>query len=150
MDVSLRIASAGWQEAVAAPDGLCRRAVKAAAEEADRTPAGAIDLLLTDDKEIARLNRTWRNKEGPTNVLSFPDGESEGGGDIAIALETVQREAAKQGRNVDDHLAHLVVHGVLHLLGDRHDTDAAAERMERREVAALARIGVANPYGAKP
>ncbi len=150
MDLSLRIADSGWRKKVKAPARLCRQAVRAALVEADGNGNGAIALLLTDDEEVARLNEVWRGKAGPTNVLSFPDSGAEGGGDIAIALGTVLREADACGRSAAHHLSHLVVHGVLHLLGYRHDSDSEAAQMERQEAAALARIGVPDPYGRRP
>lgn len=150
MDLSLRIADPGWRREIASPAALCRRAVRAAVAEGGGAKGGDISLLLTGDSEVARLNMVWRGKSGPTNVLSFPADGEDGGGDIAIALETTRREAAEQGSAPDRHLAHLVVHGVLHLLGFRHDSDEAAERMERRETAALARLDMPDPHGTRP
>lgn len=150
MDLSLRISDSGWRREVKAPARLCRRAVRAALDEVEGSGNGAIALLLTNDEEIAQLNEVWRGKAGPTNVLSFPDGEAHGGGDIVVALGTVLREANACGRSAGHHLSHLVVHGVLHLLGYRHDSDSEAAQMERQEAAALARIGVPDPYGRRP
>jgi probable rRNA maturation factor len=95
------------------------------------------------------LNRLWRGKDAPTNVLSFPaDADRDRGflGDIVLAYETAYREAKERGISLADHASHLVVHGMLHLLGFDHDGDADAERMERVEGSALASIGVADPY----
>lgn len=117
-------------------------------------------LLFTDDAEIRVLNREWRAKDKPTNVLSFPmlgraellalaaDGPPELLGDIALSLETCTREAAEKGASLQDHAAHLIVHGLLHLAGHDHETgpeDAAA--MEALEIKALALLGIADPYG---
>ena len=108
-------------------------------------------VLLTGDASIRRLNAQWRQIDKPTNVLSFPPPSQQQGpvrslGDIAIAYETTAREAAEEGKPFTNHLAHLAVHGFLHLLGHDHGTDAAAERMEGLERAILARLGVPDPY----
>jgi probable rRNA maturation factor len=113
-----------------------------------------LSVLLCDDKTVARLNAQWRGQQKPTNVLSFPAPPPQGAvpdekiplGDIAIAYETLAREAEENGKTVSEHLSHLVVHGFLHLLGYDHHMDDEAERMERLERDILARIGVANPY----
>jgi probable rRNA maturation factor len=116
------------------------------------TPAPCeITIALTDDKEMRVLNRTWRSKDQPTNVLSFPAGDAPAQhgvlGDVAIAYETTQCEAEEAGIALSDHVSHLVVHGVLHLLGFDHLNDAEAEQMEDLERKALASLGVADPYG---
>ncbi|MBM3561229.1 MAG: rRNA maturation RNase YbeY, partial [Alphaproteobacteria bacterium] len=113
-----------------------------------------------DDAELRALNRNWRGRDKPTNVLSFPagdDGETAAAqaralwlGDVVIAAETVQAEASDAGMTIADHLAHLVVHGVLHLLGHDHELAAEATRMEALERAILARLGIADPYGDDP
>jgi probable rRNA maturation factor len=115
-----------------------------------------VSVLLCDDKAIARLNAQWRGQQKPTNVLSFPAPPLQGAvpdekiplGDIAIAYETLAREAEESGKTISEHLSHLVVHGFLHLLGYDHHMDDEAERMERMERDILARIGVADPYAA--
>jgi probable rRNA maturation factor len=107
-------------------------------------------ILLTDDAEMRDLNRTWRGKDEPTNVLSFPAGDTpvEDGalGDVAIAYETAKAEADQAGIPLSDHVSHLVVHGVLHLLGFDHLDDAEADKMEDLEREALASLGIADPY----
>lgn len=109
-----------------------------------------LTIVLTDDTEMRDLNREWRGKDMATNVLSFPTGEALGEplllGDVVIAYETAQQEADESGISLADHISHLVVHGVLHLLGLDHDKDEAAERMEDLERRALASLGVADPY----
>lgn len=108
-------------------------------------------ILLTDDAEMCALNRTWRGKDEPTNVLSFPAGGTPGDdgalGDVAIAYETAKAEADQAGIPLSDHVSHLVVHGVLHLLGFDHLDDAQADKMEDLETEALASLGIADPYG---
>ena len=120
-------------------------------------------LLFTSDAEVHALNREWRDRDKPTNVLSFPmlerddllalgpDGPPELLGDIALAFETCRREAADKGIPLDHHAAHLIVHGLLHLAGHDHEIgDAEAEAMETLETKALAGLGIADPYGAVP
>jgi len=109
-------------------------------------------LMLTDDAQIQELNRNWRGKDKPTNVLSFPAPEQPGLngprhlGDIALAYETLVRESEEESKELAHHFAHLIVHGVLHLLGYDHETEAEAEIMEGLEVKALATLGIADPY----
>ncbi|MFZ2870878.1 MAG: rRNA maturation RNase YbeY [Zavarzinia sp.] len=117
-----------------------------------------IAITLSDDAEVRVLNRDWRGKDKPTNVLSFPGLEGAMAallppdaprplGDVILALETCRREAVDQGKSLADHARHLVVHGVLHLLGFDHEDDAEAEEMEAMETAVLAGLGIADPYG---
>lgn len=119
----------------------------AAAAYSERV-AGSVSLLLGDDAAIAALNRDFRGKDGPTNVLSFPPAPPADGflGDIALAAETIAAEAAFQGKSFQNHAAHLVVHGFLHLLGYDHMTDSEAEQMEAKERAILTSIGIDDPY----
>lgn len=119
----------------------------AAAAEAEGKK-GVVSLLLGDDVTIAALNKQWRGKDGPTNVLSFPAPriDPEFLGDIAMAAETIAEEANFQGKRFEHHAAHLVVHGFLHLIGYDHETSADAERMEGRERAILASLGIEDPY----
>lgn len=111
-----------------------------------------MSLMLTDDAAIRKLNQTWRDKDKPTNVLSWPAADpddlahSPHCGDIAVAYETLAREAAEEGKTVGDHFSHLVVHGVLHLLGYDHETDDEADEMEQLETDILAGLGVSDPY----
>jgi probable rRNA maturation factor len=110
--------------------------------------------VLTDDAEMRTLNRTWRGKDASTNVLSFPAGEPRGEtpgepcalGDVVLAAETVLTEADAQGVEAADHVAHLVVHGMLHLLGFDHEREADTLRMEALETKVLAGLGIADPY----
>ena len=112
-------------------------------------PAGAeLAVTFTDDAHIRLLNRQFRKKDRPTNVLSFPAGPPGSMllGDIVLAEETVSREAAEQGIGRNDHLIHLIVHGFLHLMGHDHEVESEALAMERLETAILAAIGIADPY----
>ena len=121
------------------------------AEATPSLPASyEITIVLTDDSEMRTLNREWRDKDAPTNVLSFPAGEAPGEpgalGDVVIAYETAAKEATDESLTLPDHISHLVVHGVLHLLGYDHMRDDEAERMEDLERRGLASLGIADPY----
>jgi probable rRNA maturation factor len=124
------------------------------------SPRLSASLLFTSDEEVHALNREWRERDKPTNVLSFPmlervellglalEGPPAMLGDVALAYETCAREAAEKGIPLEHHAAHLVVHGLLHLAGHDHELgERDAEEMEALEVKALALIGVADPYG---
>jgi probable rRNA maturation factor len=127
---------------------LCRRAARAALAGARRR--GRPCIVLADDACVRDLNRRYRGRNKPTNVLSFPAAEARAArllGDVVLARETVRAEARAAGIRADDHVAHLVVHGVLHLLGWDHVRDAEANAMEALEARVLARLGVADPYG---
>ena len=122
-----------------------------AAAAAAEGKQGEVSLLLGDDAAIAELNRQWRGRNGPTNVLSFPAAAPQGAaptflGDIALAAETIAAEAEFQGKRFEAHAAHLVVHGFLHLLGYDHENPSEAEAMEARERAILISIGIEDPY----
>lgn len=129
-----------------------RAALNGAAEDgAGGAADGAISLRLVGLEEGARLNSTWRQKAGPTNVLAFPGPPPMAGqpieyGDLVICLPVVTREAAEQGKEPVRHLAHLVVHGTLHLLGYTHDDLADAAYMEALETRVLAGLGIPDPY----
>lgn len=143
-------------------DDLAARAAAAAEEIAPElaNPRLSASLLFTSDEEIHVLNREWRQRDKPTNVLSFPmlerddlldlapDGPPELLGDIALAYETCAREADEKGVPLAHHAAHLIVHGLLHLAGHDHEISTAdAEAMEALETKALAICGIADPYG---
>ncbi len=153
IDLDIAVESDLWS-ALGDGEALARRAVEAALALALGGPAGpvAVSVLFADDAAVRELNRTWRGEDKPTNVLSFPALQPAGApgpralGDLALAFETLAREAQAEGKPLADHAAHLIVHGVLHLVGYDHQTEAQAEAMEALEVEALARLGIANPY----
>jgi probable rRNA maturation factor len=153
LSLAIRIQARPWRD-VADLRQRIALATQAALAVAPLQPlAGAeLSLLLTDDRRIRGVNRDWRGFDKATNVLSFPAAppgrvaQSPALGDIVLAHETMTREAQADGKSLGDHLSHLVVHGLLHLLGEDHETPDQAERMERLEIAALARLGIANPY----
>jgi probable rRNA maturation factor len=132
-------------------DAMLRRAIAAAAALVPSD--GELAVVLTDDAAIRALNRDWRGKDAATNVLSFPAKEARPDrraprllGDVVIAYETVAREAAAEGKPFMHHLAHLAVHGFLHLVGYDHEANEDADAMERLEIAILARLDVPDPY----
>lgn len=153
------IAGGAWSEAIGEIETFCERVVGAALRTAAPGLAGRaeVSILLTDDARGRELNRAWRGRDHATNVLSFPvadgpwpDASSAGQpvalGDVVLAFETVRREATESGIPLADHVAHLLVHGTLHLLGHDHLEANEAETMERREVEILAGLGVPDPY----
>ncbi|MGH6924671.1 MAG: rRNA maturation RNase YbeY [Propylenella sp.] len=140
---------------------------RAAPRRLSPLPSAALELsiVFTDDAAMRKLNAKWRGKDKPTNVLAFPQGggqwrhpspnpSPQGGGesallgDIVLAAETVSREAKLAELPLEDHMAHLIIHGFLHLLGYDHEAEADAEEMEQLERAALSRIGIPDPYAA--
>jgi probable rRNA maturation factor len=129
---------------------LIEQAAAAVAEELRGSAgSGTVAVALSSDASVEVLNGQFRGKPKPTNVLSFPAGEGvpEGFiGDVILAAETVRREANEQGVPFAHHVQHLVVHGILHLLGYDHISAADAERMEAIEISILSKLGVANPY----
>ena len=149
--IEIRVDGAGWS-ALAGLDALVDGSVRAAlAESGDALAEGAeVSLLFCDDAAIRELNRQFRGQDKPTNVLSFPGPDpletSAFLGDIAVAFDTVAREALEQGKSLEQHCRHMIVHGFLHLLGYDHEDDEEAEAMEAMEIRILQRLGVEDPY----
>jgi probable rRNA maturation factor len=150
-EIDVQVQSPRWDAEPAAIETV-RRAITAAARH--RAARGEISVVLTDDEAIRLLNRDWRHIDKPTNVLSFPapvptsDAPKPLLGDIVIAYETVARESAEEHKPFLHHLAHLAVHGFLHLMGYDHQTDSQADAMEGLERDILADLGIADPYRA--
>lgn len=159
MDLDIEID--GWPKDFDWPD-LAAQALQAveAVEPVLANERLSASLLFTLDEEVRVLNREWRTKDKPTNVLSFPmmtraelesltpQGGPEMLGDVALAFETCTREAAEKGVGLKDHAAHLIVHGLLHLAGHDHELgETEATAMEALEIKALAQMGIADPYG---
>jgi probable rRNA maturation factor len=142
--IEIEIEAEAWTVALPETEAVVETAAKAALGAVE----GDIVVLLTDDEAVRDLNGRFRDKDKPTNVLSFPAPESAAPhlGDIVLAYDVCTAEAQAQGKSLSDHLSHLVVHGVLHLLGRDHEDDAEAEEMEAEEREILAQIGVADPY----
>ena len=141
-EIDIVLAAPGWRAACARVEQLARRAAEAGAALSGAGPR--IEVLLADDRALRDLNHRHRGKAKPTNVLSFP--APGGGGEVALALGVVRREARAAGRSVAAHLAHLVVHGTLHLAGHDHEAAGEARRMERVEARAMRRLGLPNPW----
>ncbi|MEP9377493.1 rRNA maturation RNase YbeY [Aquabacter sp. CN5-332] len=154
IEVDVLIEADGW--AVLPEAGtLAERAVRAALlEAAEMEPGEAFEMsvTLTDDARIRILNRDWRGKDKPTNVLSFPAADVPDDvtpvplGDVIVALETVEAEAKDEDKRLADHFVHLVVHGTLHLLGFDHEDEDEAEEMEDTERRILQGLGISDPY----
>ena len=157
--IDVMIAQASWTRALPSAPALCRRAARAAwthgasARLKRRGAAAEMAVMLTSDAAIRKLNAAYRKKDKPTNVLSFPAGDAPLGtpgglilGDVVIAYGTVAKEAKEDRKSLKDHLSHMVVHGVLHLLGYDHETTPDAVTMERLETKILSALGIADPY----
>ena len=152
IDVDVLVLDERWAE-IGDAEAVARLSVEAALSVVAEVPSGDVEVsvALADDATVQALNRDWRGKDYPTNVLSFPAPPTRTPGprvlgDIALAYETVARESRDENKPFTDHAVHLLVHGTLHLLGYDHESDSDAAVMEALEVEALARVGVADPY----
>jgi probable rRNA maturation factor len=162
-DIAVRILDPAWRQLWPTGVGRVRRTARTVLERAlnrpiaDADPPTELTIVLASDDDVRRLNREYRDIDKPTNVLSFGAddrrqrtmGEPLILGDVILARETVVAEAAAQEKSIADHALHLVVHGVLHLLGHDHKSAGAADAMEALETDVLARLGIANPYAAR-
>ncbi len=163
LEIDVSLSCPLWAKTLADAEKLAREAALAAYRAAGAGPGPAeASIVLADDAFVQGLNRQYRDQDSPTNVLSFPADESTGGpasaptetapgaprmlGDIVVAFETASQEAADQRKPISDHLCHLVVHGMLHLLGHDHRTASQAEAMEKLEIDILTGLEIANPY----
>lgn len=155
LDIDIIREAGDWARALPGAEELARCAVEATAKRVGNIPPHAeLSVLLTDDAHQRVLNREWRGKDKPTNVLSFPGDDIDSApagapvllGDISIAFETTTREAGEMQKSLADHFCHLVVHGMLHVLGFDHETDQDADEMEPVEIEVLAGLGVSSPY----
>ncbi|MBV9521362.1 MAG: rRNA maturation RNase YbeY [Alphaproteobacteria bacterium] len=157
--IEVSLSCPAWRRALPDAAARCERAALAALAEAAPSLEGEIAIVLGDDPLLRRLNRKWRGRDCATNVLSFPGQDFAAGmprrpaptaplplGDVVLAIETIDAEAQAQGKTIADHLSHLVVHGVLHLVGFDHLEAAEAEAMEGMERRILAGLGIADPY----
>ncbi len=146
--IDIEIDDADWTVALPEAEAVATRAATAALGAVP----GDLVVLLTDDAAVRDLNARFRDKDRPTNVLSFPaadmplPGQAPHLGDIVLAFGVCRDEAVAQGKTLANHLTHLVIHGVLHLLGRDHEDEAEAEAMEAEERVLLASLGVADPY----
>jgi probable rRNA maturation factor len=142
--IEIEVEDEAWTSALPDVEAVVERAAKAALGVVE----GDVVILLTDDAAIQELNARFRDKDRPTNVLSFPAAESAFPhlGDVVLAFAYCEAEAKAQGKTLSDHLSHLVVHGILHLLGHDHMEDEEAEEMEGEERLILSGLGIADPY----
>jgi probable rRNA maturation factor len=153
--IETRVSDERWNKELAgSPDALASKAVATAMKAVGRS--GAVEILFTDDSEMRRLNRQWRNLDKPTDVLSFTSGgpeipgEPRHLGDIALGFETARRDAKASNRPFEAHVSHLVIHGFLHLVGYDHIKPEDAAVMEPLEAKILAGLGWPDPYAAGP
>ncbi len=156
-DIAIDVRSDQWTEVVGDVQEVALRAVHGGLDAA-MGPEGPseVAIVLADDAFVRDLNRDYRGIDQPTNVLSFANDDEPNApvmagaprmwGDVIVAFETTDREAEEQGLSLSDHLSHLIVHGILHLVGYDHETDDQAAEMERLEVEILARMGIDDPY----
>ncbi|WP_375637600.1 MULTISPECIES: rRNA maturation RNase YbeY [unclassified Bartonella] len=151
--IDIMIKSAGWNDEKMLYN-ITEKALMATMHHVSlENVVSEISLLFTDDEHMAQINAQWRNKNKSTNVLSFPAFPLKAGnqpgpmlGDIIIARETVVFEAEKEGKTFQDHLTHMIVHGILHLLGYDHETDDEAYKMEKLEREILQKLSIKDPY----
>ncbi len=144
--IDFRLDHPGWKAERMRLRSLSVSACRAALAACEDIPQASLTTVLADDAAVQALNRDFRSKDKPTNVLSFPSGEEEYLGDIIVSLDTVKREAEAQGKTFEHHLTHLLVHGILHLLGYDHEQEEEAVEMEGLEIEILEKIGISNPY----
>ena len=151
--VPVSLSDEAWERALPQCRSIAARAARAAAAAHAGPGPLEISILLAGDEEVRRLNRDYRMIDTPTNVLAFASGPPPAPpraarmlGEVVLAFGTMRREADACGVEIADHLAHLVVHGVLHLLGYDHEIEPDAETMERAEAHILAGLGIADPY----
>ena len=145
--IDVHIQDPAWSEDLDDPDSVIRNAVSAIWPLLDDPKIGELSLALVSNADIQTLNRDYRGKDKPTNVLSFPSiGPGAILGDIVLARETIQREAKDASKLFHNHLTHLIIHGFLHLQGYDHDTEDQADIMEGLEIKALAALDIDNPY----
>lgn len=147
LELDIMVQDERWNAAFSGVEARVERTALQALECAGFDADGVeLSVVLADDSFVQDLNKGYRGKDKPTNVLSFPQDEPSMLGDIILAYETIETEAATQGKSFEDHATHLIVHGVLHLLGHDHMKAAEAETMEGLEVEALKALGIKNPY----
>lgn len=146
--IEIEVEDAAWSQALPEVEAVVRRAAEAALIAGEASHGASLTVLLTDDGAVQDLNARFRGKDKATNVLSFPAAASAAPylGDVAMAFRTCEAEARCQHKSIADHLSHLTVHGVLHLLGYDHEADGEAEVMEDMERQILKRMGVKDPY----
>lgn len=153
--IEVTVERSEWKLHVTEIEQFATRIVRGTLDRSDEVPPGQLEVsvVFSDDATIRDLNARFRGKDTPTNVLSFPGYDAEAPfvgsvllGDIVLAMETIEREAADQNKAFQDHLAHLLIHGTLHLLGLDHQDDDQADHMERTETRIMTHLGFGDPY----
>jgi probable rRNA maturation factor len=145
-EIAIIVEEKAWRDVGIELVTKIRRAVRSALARADAPPSSKLTILLTADERVRALNKQHRDKDKPTNVLSFPSVQPDYLGDVAIAYGVTAQEAKEAGKPLANHAIHLAVHGALHLLGYDHEKPREAEIMEALETEILAKIGIADPY----
>lgn len=154
LDLTVALEDERWLKAIPELEQFCVQVVEQVLADVENVPAAPLEVAcaFVSDSTIQTLNAQYRGKDAPTNVLSFAsEDELLPGipavlGDVVLSFDTIVREALEQGKPLRDHTAHMMMHGLLHLLGFDHESDEDAEEMEAREVALLAELGIPNPY----
>lgn len=144
-DLDIAVQYEDWSGSLADIQGIAEKAIAKVLENLESAKLGELSLALVSDAEIQVLNRDYRHKDKPTNVLSFPQ-DSPLLGDIVLALETITREAEEKSISLEHHVTHLIIHGFLHLQGYDHQTETEAAEMEALEITALSALNIDNPY----
>ena len=146
-NIDITLKHGAWTESLADFEALILSAADITFQHVKSDhPEAELSVVLADNDFVQALNKQWRGKDKPTNVLSFPQDEPLLLGDIILAFETVRDEAAAQDKSLADHTSHLIVHGLLHLLGHDHEEDQEAEAMESLEITILKALEIKNPY----
>lgn len=156
IEIDIDVQNSDWKTSIQNIEHLTRSAIEKALSMAmDKHPQMEISIVLSDDTFIQNLNKTYRHKDKPTNVLSFPMTEIEeiaestpfiSLGDVIVSFETIKRESEEQNKPLEHHYIHMLVHGCLHLLHFDHENDEDAEIMESKEIEILEQLGIKNPY----
>jgi len=147
LDIDIAVQAEQWTNTVKNIESLIEASVHETLSHIKfKTEQAELSVVLADNDFVQELNKVYRSKDKPTNVLSFPQDEDVLLGDVILAYETVSSEAGEQKKPFEDHFVHLVIHGVLHLLGYDHETDEGAKIMERAEIETLKKLGIKNPY----
>lgn len=149
--ITVHVEDGNWRSSIRNVTTFTRQAALAALEQTSAASSSALTILLADDGRLADLNGQFRGKNQPTNVLSFPASSNDKSylGDIAVAYGIAAREASEKGIPLTHHLAHLVVHGVLHLVGYDHQSERQARIMEPLEAKILATMKISDPYSSQ-
>ena len=145
--IDINVTDPNWHELIPGLEGFCRKVLLQTLPLLHKPLTGELSIALINDEEMRTLNRTYRQKNTPTNVLSFPNpGPDPLLGDIVISRETVIKEAEERAKPIQHHFTHMLVHGFLHLQGYNHEKDDEAEIMEQLEINILQTFDIDNPY----